>query len=85
MKKIYIPAGVKEIGDYAFSDASVEKVILPNSLIKISESAFNYCQNLKEIEQLSGSLFEKYEGFSIQSYEFSKIIKAYLSQKQYID
>ena len=45
----------------------------------------DYCQNLKEIEQLSGALFEKYEGFSIQSYEFSKIIKAYLAQTEYID
>ena len=44
-----------------------------------------YCENIKEIELRSGSFFEKYEGFSIQSYEFSKIIKAYLTQTQYID
>lgn len=44
-----------------------------------------YCENLKQIELLGNSLFEKYEGYSYKSYEFSKIVKAYLASAVYVD
>ena len=44
-----------------------------------------YCENLKQIELLGRSFFEKYEGYSYKSYELSKIVRAYLSSAEYVD
>lgn len=40
---------ITEIGESAFSRSDIEKIILPNSLVKIDNLAFANCKNLKTI------------------------------------
>ncbi len=51
-KEIVVPEGVTEIGGGAFYDAknTLEKVVLPSSLMKIGKSAFERCEKLTEID-----------------------------------
>lgn len=47
---IIIPEGVIEIGQSVFSKMNfIKEVILPNSLKKIEEFAFEFCDNLKKV------------------------------------
>lgn len=47
---IYIPDGIVEIGNYAFSGCrDLKEIYLPNSVTKIGYDAFERCTNLKEI------------------------------------
>lgn len=46
---VRIPDSVEEIGEFAFSNKSFEKLILPNGLKKIGDSAFSGCYRLKNI------------------------------------
>ncbi len=45
-----VPDAVKEIGAYAFVDNTLEKIILPEGVKKIGDSAFSSCFALEEIE-----------------------------------
>ncbi len=48
---IEIPVGIEIIESRAFNcRKDIQKIILPNGLIKIEDSAFNACHNLKEIK-----------------------------------
>ncbi len=49
---IEIPDGITEIKDYAFSNKSFSKIILPKSLRWIKKYAFSGCKNLKTVEFL---------------------------------
>lgn len=40
---------VREIGDHAFTDSTLEKVVLPDTITKIGASAFSSCHNLTSI------------------------------------
>lgn len=40
---------VREIGDHAFTDSALEKVVLPDTITKIGASAFSSCHNLTSI------------------------------------
>lgn len=55
-KEIVVPEGVAEIGEDAFIDAknTLEKVVLPSSLMKIGKSAFAFCQKLTAVELPKG-------------------------------
>ena len=50
VKKIYIPEGVEEIGDYVFfssdGDSGLNELYLPSTLKKVGEYAFVSCNNL---------------------------------------
>jgi len=50
--EIVVPDGVTEIGEGAFYDAknTLEKVVLPESLVKIGKQAFAFCQKLTAID-----------------------------------
>lgn len=51
IKSITIPNSVTAIGDGAFNDCqSLESVVLPNNLSKLSKLMFNYCHQLKAID-----------------------------------
>ena len=47
--EIFVPEGVREIGDHAFSGAKTSYVHLPDSLERIGDDAFRECRSLKEI------------------------------------
>lgn len=48
---VIIPAGVVEIGDYAFESCnSVKSIEFPNTLEKIGEGAFFRCKSLESVE-----------------------------------
>ncbi len=46
---VEVPVGVTEIGDHAFSGQNIEKVILPEGVVRIGKNAFKDCASLQEI------------------------------------
>ena len=48
-KDSIIPEGVKEIGDGAFKETSIEEITMPNTVDKIGGIAFADCKNLKRV------------------------------------
>jgi len=50
-----IPSSVRDIGDFAFSCASVERLYIPDSVRKIGEGTFMGCMYMKTL-RLSDSL-----------------------------
>lgn len=54
-KIVKIPEGVTDIDKFAFANDvepnnSIEKIILPSSVLTIKDNAFSYCTKLKEIQ-----------------------------------
>ncbi len=47
--EIIIPEGITHIGQYAFSQGCLRKVVLPESIIKIEDGAFFQCGSLEAI------------------------------------
>lgn len=47
IKKFKLPESLKEIGSSAFSECTMEAIVVPNSVEKIDMFAFDYCTNLK--------------------------------------
>lgn len=45
---------------------------------------FTYCNNLEEIERLSGKLFSSYEAFSSDSLHRTRIVKSYFKKEAFI-
>lgn len=51
INQVYIEDGCTYIGEYAFYDIDVlSKIVLPDSVSKVGNGAFNRCKNLKIIE-----------------------------------
>ena len=48
MHKFEENSQLKTLGQYAFSGSSMRKIDLPQSLTKIDEGCFTYCENLEE-------------------------------------
>ena len=48
-KEVVLPAEVKAIEDKAFYHTRISSIILPDGLISIGKSAFDYCENLKKV------------------------------------
>ncbi len=51
---VQIPEGIEEIADFAFAEdyapnSSIEKIILPESIVDFNKNTFAFCKNLKEI------------------------------------
>ena len=49
-----IPQGIVEIGPYAFSATPIKRIVLPDSMKTIGDSAFKFCMNLHDIEISEG-------------------------------
>ena len=63
-KKIVLPNGLQEIGDYAFCKCkNLEIIIVPKSIKKIGVKAFSHCSSLRKIV-ISGSSLTRLEEFS---------------------
>ena len=45
-----LPQSLKTIGDYAFYQSNIEKIVLPNSTKEIGEYAFGKCTTIKSID-----------------------------------
>lgn len=54
LKAVEIPDGVVEIGQWAFAETGLEKVVIPASVEKIGDAAFVRCKNLEEITLFNG-------------------------------
>ena len=61
---ITVPDGINNIGDNAFENCSLSKIVLPSSLNRIGRRAFSGCTNLVEVRLNEGIV-------SISSYAFS--------------
>ena len=44
-----LPEGIVEIGETAFSNRSIKSVVIPDSVVKISQGAFNNCTQLEKV------------------------------------
>lgn len=70
-----IPDGVKEIGYRAFKWSKVEELTIPDSVVKVSGNAFDYCDRLKTI--IGGNGITEYERSSFSEtpwYSESKVL-----------
>ena len=47
--EVIIPEGIKTISEWAFANCSIEKIVLPNGVLEIQNSAFFNCCLLKEV------------------------------------
>ena len=57
LKTINLPEGLIGIGDYAFYDCGVKKIVIPSTVKKIGEYAISSCESLTEIEIKSTYLY----------------------------
>ena len=48
-KVLRLPNGLKGVGNLWFSGSDIEKVIIPNSVESLGESAFSECKQIHEI------------------------------------
>lgn len=51
---VRIPASITEIGEFAFLGKKLQRVIIPDSVIKIERYAFGDCNNLECVEGMGG-------------------------------
>lgn len=77
LETVQIPEGVKEIGDYAFSDCSnLKHVILPSTIEKIGDGAFSDCPkletvlNIQMVKHLGEDVFGGSLGFTQKNPQF---------------
>lgn len=82
LKEIYIPEGVKEIGDRAFYECDkLAEVKIPASVTAIASSAFWQCSALKKLVFSGGSLLESigthaFDGAGITSLSLPQGLKS---------
>lgn len=53
-----VPNGVRQIGNCAFKNTTVERIVMPKSLLKIGTNAFYDCKQLKEILNIPQEIVE---------------------------
>ena len=51
-----LPGSLTMIGDNAFNNTAIEKVIIPESVAKIGDGSFSNCASLKEVQYLTSSV-----------------------------
>ena len=62
---VHIPAGIEEIGAFAFSNHQyVRSVVIPNTVKRIGTSAFQGCSNLRSVEMSSNVTHIESRAFS---------------------
>ena len=77
---VYIPDGIRVIGDNAFTNSDVKKVYLPKTVIRIEQFGFANCNNLiavvaEEVQTIERHSF--YGCINLQRVVFPKLEKCY--------
>ena len=54
LSEINLPESLNAIGESAFSDCGVTKIVIPDSVTELGEAVFNNCKNLQSISIGSG-------------------------------
>ena len=49
LNKLTFPADVTEIGESAFADTGVERIVLPDGIEDLPKGCFSHCEKLKEV------------------------------------
>ena len=71
LRKVSMPSGITELGNYAFSQSEIESVIVPNSVTTIGQRAFFQCYSLKyalihgQVTRLSNNAF--YNSYALKA------------------
>lgn len=56
IKNVLMTEGVKNIGKQAFRETAIEQITIPRSVVKIEDSAFIFCYDLKNVNILGDEL-----------------------------
>ncbi|MCL2798518.1 MAG: leucine-rich repeat domain-containing protein, partial [Firmicutes bacterium] len=73
-KTSVIPEGVTTIGELAFYDVAITKVVIPASVISLSNRAFHYCKELTEVTFAEGSGLRFIDTSAFNGCAFSQIV-----------
>ena len=81
IENVTIPSNVKKIAPFAFSESSIEKVVIPPHVTHICEGAFLFCEMLQNVEIPANSelqIIEKeaFSDVSIESIFIPKHVKS---------
>lgn len=55
---LHLPKGFEAVGGYWFVCSDIQKVIIPNTVRELGETAFGYCRQLREVVFEPGSQLE---------------------------
>lgn len=75
--------GVTIIGEYAFADSSISKIIIPSTCLKVSDYAFLYCTNLHNVYIREGCTIIGSMAFSRAMKNPAGELKVYLPKSVY--
>ena len=65
IEKVVLPSSVEYIGDYAFSQSTIEEIVIPGNVKEMGADVFFACDNLKKvtieegIEKIGGGIFRE--------------------------
>lgn len=71
VKDVRIPYGTKTIPSGAFKGSGIEKVVIPDTVKRIGESAFSECRNLTQVE-IPGSV----SVIGVSAFEYCSLLQA---------
>ena len=74
LKEIVLPTGLKCVEFSAFRGCGLEKVVLPEGLIRIEDWAFGECEYLKDINVPDSLSFVAFGAFTYSKFNYKKLI-----------
>ena len=91
MKKIVLNNGLKQIGDDAFANCSLDSITFPSTITKIGDRAFKDCSTLKQVIFMNEGVGIKYGWdvfhgcqLAMKTYRITKIVEAcHLKELEY--
>ena len=73
VKTIIIPSNIKIISSYAFSGSLISSIYIPPSVIKICKHAFQYCDQLLNIQIPTNSNLHKIGKYAFKNTSITSI------------
>lgn len=83
-KRVVIPDGIEVIGEYAFINASLEEVVIPDSVKVLESACFAYTPQLRKVEIGSG-VAEIKEWVFYEAPKLETILVSDLNQSYYVE
>lgn len=74
LKEIVLPTGLKYVQSSTFRGCGLEKVVLPEGLIRIDTWAFGECEYLKDINVPDSLSYVEFGAFNYSKFNYKKLI-----------